>query len=194
MIGEARSAGARHCRRRDGRERHRAPEQQHGLDLGAAGEVRRRHHVALTAHVDDRRGDLALAGLRHDLLVAPPDVGAAADGGLVAHAHAHQRKLAPVGAPPVLVLEQIDQRRSVDPRPQRRLERLQARRLPDVLLGGLLLRPPARVGLAGGAPKQRRLHTRLIAEDRTHAEHAHCRPRDDERDPQQQACLPHGSP
>ena len=88
----------------------------------------------------------------------------------------------------------IDQRRSVDARPQRRLQRLEPRRLPDLLLGRLLLRRAARVAFAGGAPEQRRLHTRLIAEDGTHAEHAHRRPRDDERDPQQQACLPHGSP
>jgi hypothetical protein len=193
MLGKARSGDGGDHRRSRGGQGHRAAQQQHRLDV-TAREVRGCHHVALTTDVDDRRGDLTLAGLRHDLLVAPPHFGPAADGGLVADADTHQRKLAPVRAPPVLVVEQIDQRRSVDVRPQRRLQRLEPRRLPDLLLGRFLLRRAPRLAVAGGAPQERRLHPRLIAEDGTHAEHAHCRPRDDERDPQQQACFPHGSP
>ena len=150
------------------------PKHQHGLLVGQHGQPRCREHERLAVPGRARRSDELPARQRHDRGLVAGSRAAARGEDLIAHDHAHDGELLAVRPPPVFVVEQIEQRRAVDLRSDRGVERPQ-------LGGGLNLRLD-RTQLGGAAAlrvlgrRRRRAHRRLglrtLAGQRPHRDQA----------------------
>ncbi len=140
----------------------RVGEHQHRLGLFQHRDAHGDQHQRNAAHDGDARRDLILARGGHQIVVGGADVELALGGqDLIADDQAHGLEVVAHRPPPLLGLEQIDQRVSVDLIAERGMQRLDRRGRGGLGLDRQLLCLPGRLDVAprrlGGQPSLRAL-------------------------------------